>query len=291
MNQPLRILHLEDNPADCQLVHDMLKHEGIAAEISLATKRAEFTTKLEQQKRDLILADYRLPDWTGLDALKLVREKFPALPFILISGTIGELAAIESLKAGATDYVLKQNRERLPSAVRRAALSGEEQAVARICDLPATVSTLRGKVEFEVSEEGREHEVLDHLLRRATADTFRAHLGSTDLSGVLAAFEGGASVETGDLVPATDLLARIGEVPGLARIMERLGGKIGVSSQPGRGTAFTLQFQATDPPEAVPSPPQLTRTTTPLRILVVEANSHVRNPLVQILPAIGPTPP
>jgi len=74
------------------------------------------------------------------------------------------------------------------------------------------------------------------------------------------------------------------------RIMERLGGKISVSSQPGRGTAFTLQFQAADPPEAAPFPPQLTRTTTPLRILVVEDNSHVRDPLVQILAAIGHTP-
>ncbi len=128
MNQPLHILHLEDNPADCQLVHDMLKHEGIAAEILLATRRAEFTTNLDRQKWDLILADYRLPDWTGLDALKLVREKFPSLPFILISGTIGELAAIESLKAGATDYVLKQNRERLPSAVRRAVAEAAERA-------------------------------------------------------------------------------------------------------------------------------------------------------------------
>jgi magnesium chelatase subunit I len=95
--------------------------------------------------------------------------------------------------------------------------------VARICDLPSTVSTLRGKVEFEVSEEGREQEVLEHLLRRAVAETFRARLGSADLTGLLATFEGGGSVESGDLVPAADLLQRIGEVPGLARIMGRLG--------------------------------------------------------------------
>jgi magnesium chelatase subunit I len=108
------------------------------------------------------------------------------------------------------------------AAVRRAALSGEEQPVARVCDLPAIVSTLRGKVEFEVSEEGREQEVLDHLLRRATADTFRATLGSADMAGLLARFADGGVVETGDLVPAADLLRRIGDVPGLAKIMERL---------------------------------------------------------------------
>ena len=108
------------------------------------------------------------------------------------------------------------------SAVRRAAISGEEQPAARICDLPAVVSTLRGKVEFEVSEEGREQEVLDHLLRRATAETFRALLGNADMTGLLARFEEGGNVESGDLVPASDLLRRIGEVPGLARIMDRL---------------------------------------------------------------------
>src|ERR1022692_1909535 len=109
------------------------------------------------------------------------------------------------------------------SAVRRAAISGEAQPVARICDLPAIVSTLRGKVEFEVSEEGREQEVLEHLLRRAIAETFRATLGSADLTGVLAKFEEGGNVESGDLVPAADLLRRIGDVPGLAKIMARLG--------------------------------------------------------------------
>lgn len=109
------------------------------------------------------------------------------------------------------------------SAVRRAAISGEAQPVARVCDLSSIVSTLRGKVEFEVSEEGREQEVLEHLLRRAIAETFRATLGSADLAGVLAKFEEGGSVESGDLTPAPDLLRRIGEVPGLAKIMSRLG--------------------------------------------------------------------
>ena len=85
------------------------------------------------------------------------------------------------------------------------------------------VSTLRGKVEFEVSEEGREEEVLGAMLRRAIADTFRSRLGSVDLSGLLAKFEDGGTVESGELVPATDLLQRVGDVPGLARIMARLG--------------------------------------------------------------------
>jgi magnesium chelatase subunit I len=98
-----------------------------------------------------------------------------------------------------------------------------EQPVARVCDLPTIVGTLRGKVEFEVSEEGREEEVLAHLLRRAIAETFRARLGSADLSPLLAKFDGGQTVESGELIPASDLLQRVGEVPGLAKIMQRLG--------------------------------------------------------------------
>ncbi len=109
------------------------------------------------------------------------------------------------------------------SAVRRAAITGEEQPVARVCGLSSIVATLRGKVEFEVSEEGREHEVLEHLLRRAIAETFRTALGNADLSGLLAKFEEGGSVETGDITSAADLLRGVGEVPGLAKIMDRLG--------------------------------------------------------------------
>jgi magnesium chelatase subunit I len=130
--------------------------------------------------------------------------------------------AVDSRSGVSARFAIAAAEAVAASAVRRAAISGEEQPVARVCDLPAVVSTLRGKVEFEVSEEGREQEVLEHLLRRATSDTFRAALGNADLTGLLARFNDGGMVETGDLVPAADLLRRIGEVPGLAKIMERL---------------------------------------------------------------------
>jgi magnesium chelatase subunit I len=109
------------------------------------------------------------------------------------------------------------------SAVRRAAVTGEAQAVARVCDLPAVVPASRGKVEFEAAEEGRELEVLAHLLRKATADAFRGRLAGVDLSGLQSRFDEGATVETGDLVPAADLLERLGPVPGLAAILAKLG--------------------------------------------------------------------
>jgi magnesium chelatase subunit I len=109
------------------------------------------------------------------------------------------------------------------SAVRRAAVTGEAPAVARVCDLPPVVAAARGKVEFEAAEEGRELEVLAHLLRRATADAFRARLAGADLSGLQGRFDEGVTVETGDLVPAADLLAALGPVPGLAAVLARLG--------------------------------------------------------------------
>ncbi len=109
------------------------------------------------------------------------------------------------------------------SALRRAALTGESDAVARVSDLPGIVPTLRGKVEFEVSEEGRELEVLNHLLRRAVAETFRTHLGAADLSGLTARFAEGDTVETGELVPAAELLRRVGPVDGLGRLVTMLG--------------------------------------------------------------------
>src|SRR5580692_6699704 len=128
MNPKLRILHLEDNPADAMLVRDLLAEDRLPAEIHHVVNKPEFALALDK-KWDLMISDYRLPDFTGLDALKIVRDQYPLLPFILMSGTIGEQAAIESLKAGATDYVLKHNRDRLPSAVRRAVAEAAERTM------------------------------------------------------------------------------------------------------------------------------------------------------------------
>jgi magnesium chelatase subunit I len=115
------------------------------------------------------------------------------------------------------------------SAVRRAARTGEPP-VARVCDLPSVVAASRGKVEFEDTEEGRELEILDHLLRRAIARTYRAHLAGVDLSGLQAKFDGGSTVLAGDAVSAADLLRQLGTVPGLSTLLERLGVPDGAES-------------------------------------------------------------
>src|SRR6266542_3355778 len=108
------------------------------------------------------------------------------------------------------------------SAVRRAAVTGEAVPVVRVVDLPATVPTALGKIEFDQFEEGRELDLLKHLLRRAVAETYRSRLAGADLSGLLRRFDDGRTVETGELVPAPELLRRIGQVPGLADLMRRV---------------------------------------------------------------------
>ena len=123
----LRILNLEDEPLDTELIHATLINGGIACEIARVQTRADFVAALEQEGFDLVLSDYSLPSFDGLSALQIRQEISPELPFILVSGTLGEDAAIESLTSGATDYVLKHRLERLVPAVRRAVREAEER--------------------------------------------------------------------------------------------------------------------------------------------------------------------
>jgi magnesium chelatase subunit I len=113
------------------------------------------------------------------------------------------------------------------SAVRRAVIAGETRPVARVVDLPSVVPASRGKVEFADSgsdpDDERELEVLEHLLRQATAQTFRARCAGLDLTGLQEHFTGGETVESGELVPAPALLGQLGTIPKLAELLGRLG--------------------------------------------------------------------
>jgi magnesium chelatase subunit I len=113
------------------------------------------------------------------------------------------------------------------SAVRRAAIAGETRPVARVVDLPAVVPASRGKVEFADSgadpDDERELEILEHLLRQATAQTFRARCAGLDLTGLQEHFTGGETVESGELVPAPALLGQLGTIPRLAELLGRVG--------------------------------------------------------------------
>jgi magnesium chelatase subunit I len=108
------------------------------------------------------------------------------------------------------------------AAVRRAALVHEDAAVARVCDLPAIVPASRGKVEFDDADEGREFEVLEHLLRRAIVETYRSRLAGMDLRPLQERFDGGLTVTTGDTVSAQELLTQLGPVPVLSGLIDRL---------------------------------------------------------------------
>src|SRR5260221_1907833 len=131
MTQPLHILHLEDDPDYADLVKSLLVQEGIQASVALVTSREQFEAALANGEYDLILADYLLPSYNGIEALRHVKDTGSEIPFLLVSGTIGEQAAIESLKAGATDYVLKHWPDRLIPAIRRAVQESQERSQQR----------------------------------------------------------------------------------------------------------------------------------------------------------------
>jgi phosphoserine phosphatase RsbU/P len=131
MRRNLRILHLEDDPMDAELVLMTLMAQEVDCEVQVVSRREEFSSALERGGIDLILADFALPSFDGMSALSMVREKFPDLPFVFVSGKLGEEAAIESLKSGATDYVLKNRLSRLVPAVNRALTESDERAKQR----------------------------------------------------------------------------------------------------------------------------------------------------------------
>ena len=128
MNFPLRVLHLEDDARDTELVQAALEGEGIQSELTRVEREEDFLAALKRESLDLILADYTLPSFDGLSALRIAQQHLPDVPFIFVSGTLGEDVAIEALKTGATDYVLKTRLARLGPSVNRALREARERA-------------------------------------------------------------------------------------------------------------------------------------------------------------------
>src|ERR1700732_2603797 len=128
MPHPLRILSIEDDPKDAKLIQDLLEAEGVVCEVARVDTQAALVASLEQGGIDLILADYSLPSFDGISALKFAMKACPDVPFIFVSGTLGEEVAIEALKIGATDYVLKTRLSRLVPSVVRALRVGTQRA-------------------------------------------------------------------------------------------------------------------------------------------------------------------
>jgi two-component sensor histidine kinase len=127
-NRTLRFLLLEDSDLDAELIREALVSTGLAYTVERVLAHADFARAIDCSDWDLILADYVLPSFDGLSALTIARERCPEIPFVFVSGMLGEEIAVEALKRGATDYVLKQRLERLSHTVLRALSEARERA-------------------------------------------------------------------------------------------------------------------------------------------------------------------
>jgi signal transduction histidine kinase len=127
----LRVLHIEDDPVDAALVEATLATDGLPCTVTRVDSRASFAGALANGSFDIILADYSLPSFDGATAQRLAQTARPDIPFIFVSGTLGEEVAVDRLRSGATDYVLKQRLTRLPAVVRRALREAHDRVERR----------------------------------------------------------------------------------------------------------------------------------------------------------------
>src|SRR4030042_3100043 len=174
MDKELRILILEEVPADAELMERELRKGGITFSSKRVDTRKAFLKELKEFAPDLVLGDYSLPSFDGLTALAIAQEKYPDIPFIFVSGSIGEELAIETLKRGATDYVLKDRLSRLVPAVNRvlreieertARQQAEEQLKKRFKELEEFYDMAVGR-ELKMIELKEEKERLTEELKR-----------------------------------------------------------------------------------------------------------------------------
>ncbi len=127
----LNVLFLEDNARDFDLIKEQLNYAGYTLAIARVVTEEEYTASLRANSFDIILADFKLPRFDAFSALRIRNEICPATPFICVSGSIGEETAIELLKSGAMDYVIKDRPERLPFAVERALDKAQEKKLRK----------------------------------------------------------------------------------------------------------------------------------------------------------------
>jgi PAS domain S-box-containing protein len=152
----LRVLHLEDNEVDAELVAQVMRKGGLSVSVVVVQTEAEFKLTLRSRRPDVVLADYNLPQWKGEEALEVLRREGLDIPLILVSGSLGEVTAVECIKWGATDYVLKDNLARLPEAIRRALREKDLRVRQALLD-----TTLR---ESQAQLEALVHSAMDAIL-------------------------------------------------------------------------------------------------------------------------------
>ena len=150
----LNILSLEDSPYDFEIIRGFLLDAGIDAAMDRVDREPDFISSLHKQKYDIILADYNLPDYDAVSALKKSKEIVPDIPFIVVSGSIGEEKAIELIKQGAVDYVLKDKPDKLAYAVTRALEQAKEKEARILAEKEAQESEAKYRALYENSING-----------------------------------------------------------------------------------------------------------------------------------------
>jgi len=151
---PIRVLHLEDSLRDAEIVRGTLESGGPDYDVVHVDSRPRFESALADGAFDVIICDFNLPDLDGLTALRLAKDKLPETPVIMVSGAIDPVEATECLKQGATDYLLKQRLERLPSAVNRAIEEAEQRRQRLQMDAKLRESEERFRLLAEQSSDG-----------------------------------------------------------------------------------------------------------------------------------------
>ena len=162
------ILHLEDDSNDAELIRFHLRSKQFDCAITWVKSPHEFIRALASGMFDLVLSDYRMPGFSGEDALRLVRTDHNHLPFIMLTGELGEDRAIETIKRGATDYVLKGNLARLVPSIERALR--EARAEAERDRAEAELRGLKDQLSRELADMHRLHALSNHLLRGKSLD-------------------------------------------------------------------------------------------------------------------------
>ena len=130
----VRILHLEDSRVDHTLVKFALQRSQLACELTLVDTMEDLARQLESNSFDILLADYHLPGFTGLDAWELAHSLRPELPFVVLSGAIGEAAAVDAMHRGVSDYLLKDDMHRLAHVIERALEISETRRAKAVAD-------------------------------------------------------------------------------------------------------------------------------------------------------------